>query len=183
MISNKGITPIIATILLLMMVLAVAGSAFFWISRIQNQMQGGTESYQNTLFTQMSSAVNVVGVEAGCSGNYAICQNMSIFFHNTGNTKISLTNNSNYPTTTWTLRDDTQTTRCSTNWASISTGTQCIFGCGNSTYIEVGETKRVILNLSSPCNITTSSDRGKSFSFTVNFAGTTASSSFIVPLG
>jgi flagellin-like protein len=179
--GNKGITPIIATILLLMMVLAIAGSAFFWVSRIQNQMQGGAESFQSTLTTQMSSAVKVVGVEAGCPTGYN-CKNMTIFFQNTGNTKIPVNNNSDYPTTTWILRDDNQITRCSANWNS--TETNCTYGCGNNEFINVGEIKKVILNIStSLCAINGTYDRGKSFSFTVDFSGkTTASSSFIVPL-
>jgi flagellin-like protein len=169
--SKKGITPIIATILLLMMAVAIAASSFFWISRVQNQMQGGTESFQSTLMTQMTSAVKVVGVDAGCYGS-DICSNITIFFQNTGNTKIPIANSSSYPTTTWILRDENQITVCSTHWNSTAgTGALCIKGCGNTTFMEVGQTSSVTLNLTDPCNIslaTIGSDRGKSFSFTVD---------------
>jgi len=44
---KRGISPVIAIILLLMMTVAVAGAAFYWLTRIQGQMQGGV-AYKNT---------------------------------------------------------------------------------------------------------------------------------------
>jgi len=40
---KRGITPIIAIILLLMMTVAVSGAMFYWLSRVQGQTQGAVE--------------------------------------------------------------------------------------------------------------------------------------------
>jgi len=173
--GKKGITPIIAIILLLMMTVAVAGAAFFWLSRIQNQLQGGVESYQGTIFTQMSSAVNVVDADYD-SGD----ANLTIFFQNTGNTKIPVVDHNAFPTTTWILKDFNQVTRCSTsNWNSTSDA-DCQEGCGDDLFIDVGEIHKVVLNLENDCAIDIGDDGGKVFYFTVDFSGkTTSSGSFI----
>lgn len=186
--GNKGITPIISVILLLMMTVAIAGASFFWIYRVQNQMQGGTESYQSTLMTQMASAINVVGVDCKTnSSSYSPCLNITILFQNTGNTKVPVSMSSEYPTTAWILKDENQATRCASNWNSSDT--LCIVGCGVNDSINVGETHMVVLNLTGNCSFPCGTgghcpDKGKAFSFTVDFSGkTTASSTFIVPGG
>jgi flagellin-like protein len=173
--GNKGITPIIAVILLLMMTVAIAGAAFFWISRMQNQMQGGVESYQSTIFTQIASRVDVIDADCSAGGTY--CANLTIFFQNTGNTKIDVDNSTDFPTTTWILKNENQAARCSSNWTSAPTN--CIDGCGSAVQMDVGEIHRVVLSLSGACDIN-STDVGKVFSFTADFSGkTTASGSFI----
>jgi flagellin-like protein len=167
--ASKGITPIISIILLLMMTIAVAGGAFFWLTRIQNQLQGGVESYQATTLTQMASRVDVL------SANYD-GENLTIHLQNTGNTKIPLTNTSTYPTTTWILRDENQIAKCSTTWSS--TDTKCISGCGENAQLDVGQMAEVKLNLTGSCKITSAG--GKLYSFTIDFSGkTTTSGSFI----
>jgi len=55
--NRKGITPIIAVILLLMMTVAAAGAAFFWLTRIQGELQGGAEQYEETVFERIASDV------------------------------------------------------------------------------------------------------------------------------
>jgi flagellin-like protein len=182
--GNKGITPIIAIILLLMMTVAIAGSAFFWTSRIQNQMQGGVESYQNTLLTQMASSVKVF--DADCSDSD--CNNLTIFFQNIGSSKIPTKKCCDWPTTTWILKDSDQTAVCATNW-SIPTGgspflsTNCLEGCGED--INVGEIRKVVLNTTDTvCDISNDTlyPGGTVYSFTVDFSGkTTTSGSFIKP--
>lgn len=169
--SQKGITPIIAIILLLMMTVAVAGAAFFWLSRIQNQLQGGVESYQGTMMTQISSKVDVV--DAAFSNN-----NLTIFFQNTGNTKIPVTASSSPPTTTWYLKDSNQAARCSSNWNG--TVVACLEGCDTNAQIDVGDIHKVVLRLNSPCTIA-STENGTVFSFTVDFSGRTTSSGSFVP--
>lgn len=175
--GQKGITPIIAIILLLMMTVAVAGAAFFWLSRIQNQLQGGVESYQGTIFTSMASAVNVVDADYD-----ATHVNLTIFFQNTGNTKIPVSDGSDYPTTTWILKDFNQVARCSTNW-NASSDAECQVGCDHDPpeYIDVGEIHKIVLRLEDDCSIDVADDGGKVFYFTVDFSGkTTSSGSFIV---
>lgn len=176
--GKKGITPIIAIILLLMMTVAVAGAAFFWLSRIQNQLQGGVESYQGTMFTQMASSINVVGVNYNNS-------KLTMFFQNTGNTKIPISNSTSYPTTTWILKDFNQVAICSSNWTTGSPAL-CIEGCRDdgSLFINVGDINKVVLNLGGACDITdgTRYPGGTVFSFTVDFSGkTTSSATFVKP--
>jgi flagellin-like protein len=174
--GKKGITPIIAIILLLMMTVAVAGAAFFWLSRIQNQLQGGVESYQSTMLTQMASKVDVL--DADLNGD-----NLTIFLQNTGNTKIPVTAKTTPPTTTWILKDENQIARCSSNWAN-STYTLCTEGCGDNVQMDVGVIHKVVLTLGTKCHIdggVGGNDTGKVFSFTIDFSGkTTSSGSFVV---
>jgi flagellin-like protein len=169
--GKKGITPIIAIILLLMMTVAVAGAAFFWLSRIQNQLQGGVESFQGTMMTQVSSKVDVVGADYNNVSTY-----LTLFFQNTGNTKIPVANVTTFPTTAWILRDSNQVARCSSTWNG--TATTCIEGC-DGYQINVGEVHKVVLDLSPPCTVY-NNETGTLFSFTVDFSGkTTSSGTFI----
>jgi flagellin-like protein len=178
--GSKAITPIIAVILLLMMVVAAAGAAFYWLSRIQGQMQGGVESYQSQLFERMAGQVDVIAADyrEGTSG--AVPHNLTIFLQNTGNIKVPLNNGTSYPTTIWILKDPDQNVVCSTDWSSTSTSATCDTGCGVSTNLDIGEIKQIRLRLnSSSCAINaTSYATGSVFSFTIDFSGkaTTAGS-------
>lgn len=174
--GKKGITPIIAIILLLMMTVAVAGAAFFWLSRIQNQLQGGVESFQGTMMTQIASKVDVIDADYDAGDN-----NLTIFFQNTGNTKIPVSDSDDFPTTTWILKDENQVAICSSNWNSTSPA-ECEEGCSDTTQMDIGEIHKVMLYLepNEDCAINTTS-AGKVFSFTVDFSGkTTSSGSFVV---
>ena len=177
--NKKGISPIIAVILLLMMTVAVAGAAFFWLSRIQGQMQGGVESYQGKIFENIASKVDVIDADYQLSGSV---ENLTIFFHNIGNSKIPVSDASSFPTTTWILKDSDQIALCSANWGGGTNQTTCTEGCGTSTQISVGEIHKVILRLSSSdCSLSTKSS-GTVFTFTVDFSGkTTTSGSFVKP--
>jgi flagellin-like protein len=170
--GKRGITPIIAIILLLMMTVAVAGAAFFWLSRIQNQLQGGVESYQGTIFMQMSSRVDVVATDYDDADT-----NLTIIFQNTGNTKIPVSDDTDFPTTTWILKDYDQVMRCAGNWNSTSDA-ECQKGCDHDPppYIDVGDTYPVVLDLDGDCAIDLADDGGKMFYFTVDFSGQTTSS-------
>jgi len=176
--SKKGISPIIAVILLLMMTVAVAGAAFFWLSRIQGQMQGGVESYQGRIFENIASRVDVIDADYKLSG----AENLTIFFHNVGNSKIPVSDASSFPTTTWILRDSDQVALCSANWGGGTNQTTCTEGCGASTQMDVGEIHKVVLRLSgSACSLSAQSS-GTVFTFTVDFSGkTTTSGSFVKP--
>ena len=97
---KRGITPIIAIILLLMMTVAVSGAMFYWLSRVQGQTQGAVESFQSNLFTNIASEVSII------EANYNdTLEQLHIFLHNTGNTQITLDNSTTYPTTDWILFD------------------------------------------------------------------------------
>jgi flagellin-like protein len=83
--SKKGITPIIAVILLLMMVVAGAGAAFFWFTRMQSELQGSSDSYQEGLTTTISSRVEVAETDANRT-------HIDLYLKNTGTKSILLTN-------------------------------------------------------------------------------------------
>ena len=177
--NKKAISPIIAVILLLMMTVAVAGAAFFWLSRIQGQLQGGTESFQGRVFEIIASKVDVLDADYQLvSGT----ENLTVFFHNTGNAKIPVADSASFPTTTWILRDSDQVALCSTNWGGGTNQTTCLDGCGSSTEMDVGEIHKTVLRLSSSgCSIS-SKPSGTVFTFTVDFSGkTTTSGSFVKP--
>jgi flagellin-like protein len=191
--SKKAITPIIAVILLLMMTVAAAGGAFYWTSRVQGQMQGGTESYQSQLFERMAGKVEV---QMAQYAENSTIQNLSIFFKNTGNIKVPIVNSSDVPTTTWILKDPNQKIVCSTNWNTSrnSNSVSCIEGCGasgTSADLDISEIQKVVLefanfadatkNKTSSCLINTSTyATGALFSFTVDFGGkATATGSFM----
>ena len=179
--SRKAITPIIAIILLLMMTVAAAGAAFFWLTRIQGQLQGGTESYQGRVFEGMASDINVIDADYGTSA-----ENLTVFMHNIGNRRIPINKDSissTALTTTWILRDPDSAVVCATDWSgSPTTQVNCASGCGtaNSAYIEIGQIRLVSLTTASTnCDIT-SYGSGKAFTFTVDLSGkTTTSGSFI----
>jgi len=179
--SKKAITPIIAIILLLMMTVAAAGAAFFWLTRIQGQLQGGTESYQGRVFEGIASDINIIDADYGTSA-----ENLTVFLHNTGNRRIPINKDSissTALTTTWILRDPDSAVVCATDWSgSPTTQVNCASGCGtsNSAYIEIGQIRLVSLTTASTnCDIT-SYGSGKAFTFTVDFSGkTTTSGSFI----
>ena len=46
---KKGVTPIIATVLLLMMTVAAAGAAYLWMNSLQSQIQNEVERTANTV--------------------------------------------------------------------------------------------------------------------------------------
>ncbi len=173
--SKSALTPIIATILLLMMVVAAGGAMYYWMSRIQGQMQGNVESYQSGLFTSLTSAVDVLNADYN-----GTVYRLDVYFQNTGNTKISLDNSSTYPTTNWILFDSNRESVCSTHWAGSTNGTKCISGCGSTIEIDIGQIREVLLELNGTnCDIKDKLN-GSLFSFTVDFSGkTTTSGSFV----
>ncbi|MFH0868813.1 MAG: archaellin/type IV pilin N-terminal domain-containing protein [archaeon] len=175
--SKKAISPIIAVILLLMMTVAVAGAAFFWLSRIQGQMQGGVESYQSKIFENIASRVDVIDADYQTISSV---EYLTIFLHNTGNSKIPVSSAASFPTTTWILKDSDQVAVCSTNWGGGTNQTACTEGCGSTTQIDVGEIHKVVLRLSGTTCALSLKSSGTVFSFTIDFSGkTTTSGSFV----
>jgi hypothetical protein len=111
-------------------------------------------------------------------------ENLTIILQNTGNTKIPIRDCCLWPKTDWTLRDANQASVCATDWDHLmATSAKCVEGCdhgGNITYIEVGDSHKVVLQLGgSNCDISGYSG-GQVFSFTIGFSGqTTAGGTFI----
>jgi len=166
--NKRAISPIIATILILMMVVASAGGMFYWITRIQGQQQGGVESYQGKLQTTMASSVDILKASYNDSA-----QNLTIYAQNIGNNPIPTTAGTTYPTTEWIVFDSNQKSICSSNWGG-STNPTCASGCG--TDISIGQIRQIILSLSGTgCSITSQPNSSR-ISFTIDFSGKTAAS-------
>src|SRR3990167_8221256 len=66
MLNSKGITPIIAVILLLMMTIAIAGLAYTWLQRTQATIQTSTENTTLTLLAGLKVNLKVEGYNSTC---------------------------------------------------------------------------------------------------------------------
>jgi flagellin-like protein len=158
--NKKGITPVIAVVLLMMMTVAAAGAAFFWFIRVQSEMQGGTEAYQQQLSEKVSSNVEILTTKY-------VGGDLEIYLVNHGNTNVPVDSSDNAPTTTWILYDSKSNVICSSDWEGSPA--DCTFGCNND--LQVGEIQKVILNLGDPCNDMSEYGNESLFSFTVDFSG------------
>jgi len=165
--NKKGITPVIAVILLLMMTVAAAGAAFFWFVRIQSELQGGTESYQQQLTEKVSAKVDVLTTQY-------VNGDLNIYLQNRGNVNIPLSVTSSNPTTNWILFDASSNIICSSNWASG--GSAYCAGCASDGTLEVGEIQNISLNLANACDDIAGSsyNNGTMFSYMIDFSGVTA---------
>ncbi len=81
--TRKGITPILAIILTLMMAVAISSALFYWLSRIQNQQQGTAAQSQERLFETLATCLNVPTFDYNTLDNQS-----NIVVQNCGNTKI-----------------------------------------------------------------------------------------------
>ena len=66
MLNSKGITPIIAVILLLMMTIAIAGLAYTWLQRTQATIQSSTENTTTALLGGLKVNLRVEGYNSTC---------------------------------------------------------------------------------------------------------------------
>jgi flagellin-like protein len=160
--NKKGITPVIAVVLLLMMTVAAAGAAFFWFVRIQSEMQGGTEAYQQELTEKVSANVDILTTKY-------VGGDLDIYLVNRGNTVVPIDSSTNTPTTTWILYDAEGDVICSSTWGETSA--ECTSGCNSA--LEVGEIQKVTLNLGDPCSDLSTYSNESMFSFSVDFSGVT----------
>ena len=156
--NKKGITPIIAIILLLMMTVAAAGASFYWLIKIQSQMQGGTEQYQENVFDRLASSINWLDADYN-----ATSETITIYLQNVGTTDIPLDNSTTDPTTTWILKDSEQITVCESKFDGTTvlsvTSVDCYSGCGPSTNLQSSASTAIYLNLSdTKCDISGYSD-------------------------
>jgi len=87
---KRGITPIIAIILVLMITVSAAGVMFYWLSRIQHQQQGTIESSQKQLFETLSSCVSIPTFRYNTIDNQTdvVFQNCGNVLHRIGDTDL-----------------------------------------------------------------------------------------------
>ncbi len=81
--NNKGITPIIAVILLLMMTIAIAGLAYSWIQRTQQTIQTSTENTTETLLGGLKVNLKVEGYNTTCTAATTLV-NVRVYGRNAG---------------------------------------------------------------------------------------------------
>ena len=113
MATKRGITPIIAIILLLMMTVAIGGAMFYWLSRIQHQQQGTVENSQKQLFETLSSCISIPTFRYNAIDNLT-----DIVFQNCGN-----------------VRHRIGDTNLIEDRVIVSTGTACSFLLNNTNCI------------------------------------------------
>lgn len=65
--NKKGITPIIAVILLLMMTIAIGGLGYVWIQRLQTSVQTGTENTTTQFTTGAKVQLSIDGYNSTCT--------------------------------------------------------------------------------------------------------------------
>ena len=145
---SKGLTPVIAMILLLMMTVAAAGASFYWLLGIQGELQGGTQQFQEQTFEQMTS---VVGWQSATYDDSA-ADHLLITIVNRGTTKIPIDNTSANGVQ-WVLLDNEQEHVCTSDWTNSTNNTICNSGCGSD--LDVRELRTINLTLYNSCNITT----------------------------
>ena len=176
--SKKAFTPIIAIILILMMVVAIGGAMFYWLTRIQGQSQGGIESFQGRFFTTAATQANVLRVYY--NGTRALDEVMFLYVQNIGNSNIPTTNTSTPPTTEWIIFDSNGRAICSANLGgdNITKTPSCNKGC--SSDILPGQIREMRVNLSGSICTLMNVSNGTQVSLTLDFSGkTTTSASFI----
>ncbi len=176
--SRKGLTPVVAMILLLMMTVAAAGASFYWLVRIQGELQGGTQQFQEQTFERMTS--NVAFQDSSYNRTSEV---LTLALLNTGTTKIPISNSGTNPKTLWTLLDSEQDILCSSDWSKLDSDsdgtndTECLTGCGSD--LPLKGLRLVTLNLTnSECDISSQANDTLIFA-KITFSGkTTAAGTF-----
>ncbi len=80
--NNKGITPIIAVILLLMITIAIGGLAYVWLQRTQATIQTSTENTTATLLGGLKVNLKVEGYNTSCTGGVSVITR--VYYRNAG---------------------------------------------------------------------------------------------------
>jgi len=173
---SKGLTPVIAMILLLMMTVAAAGASFYWLIKIQGELQGGTQQFQEQTFERMTS--NVAWQDSTFDRTTRI---LSINILNTGTTKIPIANQTTAPNAQWTLLDSEQDIICTSNWNSTATSNDhvyCTSGCDSELGLKELRLIKLTLTDGKDCDIDAKSNDSLIYA-KISFSGkTTASGTF-----
>lgn len=163
--GKKGIAPTIAVILLLIMTVSAAGTAFYWLSLIENQLQS-EEQINVKEFGPLEGKIKVV------AANYdEDTDNLVMFLENTGSTAVPIETASIVPTTLWVLKNNQQSVICSTDWSGVENSPVCKEGCISA--VASGELRRIVLeNLGSDklCNVA-GQPSSSLVHYTIDFSG------------
>jgi flagellin-like protein len=170
--SKKGLTPVVAMILLLMMTVAAAGASFYWLVRIQSELQGGTQQFQDSTFESMTSSV--IWQTSSYNRTSEILQIVAL---NTGTTKIPISDSGTSPKTVWTLTNSDGDILCNSDWSGLDSDsdgtndTKCLSGCGSDLVLK--DSRIIKLNLTnSECDIS-SQRNGSTVAVDITLSGVT----------
>ncbi len=173
---SKGLTPVVAMILLLMMTVAAAGASFYWLIKIQGELQGGTQQFQEQTFERMTS--NVAWQDANFDRS---TRNLTINLLNTGTTKIPIANQSSSPKAQWTLLDSEQDIICTSDWNGTvisSDNIHCWSGCDSELGLKELRLIKLELRDGGDCDIDAKANDSLIYA-KISFSGkTTASGTF-----
>lgn len=156
-----------------MMTVAAAAASFYWLVKIQGQMQGGAEQYEEKSFERMASKINWIDAKYNGSGTGSTRGNLTLYIQNVGTTEIPLDSGSTDPTTSVIIKDKNQDVICSEKLAgSSATEPECSSGCSGN--LEPNEIAKLILKLGTAtnCNINSTTYADDSlFYVTLYFSG------------
>jgi len=168
---RKGLTPVIAMILLLMMTVAAAGASFYWLLGLQSELQGGTTQFQEQTFERMTSDVNYLSGTFDRDGNGSTNSTLMLTIQNTGTTKIPINNVTANPAVQWTLYDSERDFICTSNWNG--TDVDCRTNCGTDLLLKEVKTMNLTITGSGSCDLTNSTTYPDDslVSFDISFSG------------
>ena len=87
--SSKGITPVIATVLLLMMTVSAAAGAYYWITSVQGNLQQSSETAIDSSGITGSYRISVLAGGITCT---ASSDDITVYVKNTGASDIPADN-------------------------------------------------------------------------------------------
>ncbi len=88
--SKKGVSPIIAIVLLLMMTIAIGGLAYTFIQRFQSNLETTTENQTAEQTKTFKANLKIEGFNTSCNGNDAVpWLNVRVNVRNAGTQAIS----------------------------------------------------------------------------------------------
>ncbi|MFH1420914.1 MAG: archaellin/type IV pilin N-terminal domain-containing protein [Candidatus Aenigmatarchaeota archaeon] len=100
----KGITPVIATILLLMITIAMVGFAFVWFQNIWVDIGGGVKNATDTQMSNMNMKIRIENAKSGVAPNASMIT-------------VRATGSENVPTSQIGVYANDIPLDCSGNWA------------------------------------------------------------------
>jgi len=167
--SNKrGITPVIAIILLLILTVSSAGTAFYWLYSIEGQISA-EDQLNIKRYGDLEGQLKIVAARYDASVG-----DLVIFLENIGGTTIPVETASKTPTTLWLLENEQQEVICSTDWSGVDNSPVCKEGCMGA--ISSGELRQIVLgNLGANtlCNVENQPSESL-LHYTVDFSGKAA---------
>ncbi|MDP6584349.1 MAG: hypothetical protein QF535_06810, partial [Anaerolineales bacterium] len=143
--------------------------SFYWLVRVQSELQGGTQQFQEQTFERMTS--NVAWQDASFNRSNKGGHILTVALLNTGTTKVPITNSSQNPKVQWSLLDSEQDLICAEDWSG-GTKVSCVSGCGTDLAVKELRLVKINLSTSTDCNITTKANDTLLFA-KISFSGKT----------